>query len=191
MSGSVSGPGCNSPGRLGHAQLEKPWASARVVRHRSDSGSGSEGTTDTTAHRPSHQVADQSGTAKGGSDRMHYSSLRAQAKDGAGSIGHEPTDLRAGDSSDAFLYDLGSGTVETFQQAFNWINQDQSPGVFVDLSTNVPATLDLGTPLPAMFLANNDFSNIAASFSDSLCGENLDLTVETVNVPVPEPGSLT
>jgi hypothetical protein len=98
-----------------------------------------------------------------------------------------------GDSSDAFLADLGSGTVETYQQAFNWINQLQSPGVFVDLSTNVPATLDLGTPLPAMFLANGDFSNNGASFSDSGCGETLDLTVETVNVPVPapEPGSLT
>jgi hypothetical protein len=99
------------------------------------------------------------------------------------------------DSSDAFLFDLGSGTVETYQQAFNWINQLQSPGVFVDLATNVPATLDLGAPLPAMFLADGDFSNYGASFSDSGCGENLDLTVETVNapvnVPVPEPGSLT
>ena len=99
------------------------------------------------------------------------------------------------DSSDGFLNDLGSGTVEPFLQAFNWINQAQSPGIFVDLSTNVPATLDLGTPLPAMFLASDDFYNNGASFYDSRCNENLDLTVETVNapvnVPVPEPGSLT
>jgi hypothetical protein len=62
---------------------EKPPASIRGVRHRSDSGSRSEGTTETTAHRPSHLVPDQSGTTKGGSGRIHYSSLRAQAKDGA------------------------------------------------------------------------------------------------------------
>jgi len=95
------------------------------------------------------------------------------------------------DSSDA--YNFGSGTIETFQQAFDWINQLQSPGVFVDLSTNVPADSDLGTPLPGMFLASGDFSNNGAAFYDSR--ENLDLTVETVNapvnVPVPEPGSLT
>ena len=93
------------------------------------------------------------------------------------------------DSSDAFNF--GAGTIETFQQAFNWINQVQSPGVFVDLSTNVPADSDLGTPLPAMFLASGDFSNNGAAFYDSV--ENLDLTVETVNAPVnvPEPGSLT
>lgn len=93
------------------------------------------------------------------------------------------------DSSDASLSNLGAGTIETYLQAFNWINQVQSPGVVVDLSTNVPATLDLRTPLPAMFLASGDFSNNGAAFYDSL--ENLDLTVETVNVPVPEPGSLT
>ena len=56
------------------------------------------------------------------------------------------------DSGDAFLTDLGPGTIETDQQASKWIHQVQSPGVFVDLSTNVPATLDLGTPLPTMLL---------------------------------------
>jgi len=93
-----------------------------------------------------------------------------------------------GDSSDAFLADLGSGTIEAYEQAFNLINQVQSPGVSVDLSTNVPATLDLRAPLPAMLLASGDFINNGATFYDS--SENIDLTVQTVNVPMPEPGSL-
>jgi hypothetical protein len=92
------------------------------------------------------------------------------------------------DSGDALFADLGGGSIEAFQQAFNWINQAQSPGVFVDLSTAVPGALDLGTPLPAMFLSNGDFVNNGAGFTDGALGENLDLTVETVNAP--EPSSL-
>jgi len=38
-------------------------------------------------------------------------------------------------------------------------------------------------------LASDDFINNGASFYDNL--ENIDLTVQTVNVPTPEPGSLT
>jgi PEP-CTERM motif len=92
------------------------------------------------------------------------------------------------DSGDAFSADLGGGSIEAFQQAFDWINQAQSPGVFIDLSTAVPGALGLGTPLPTMFLSNGDFLNNGAGFTDGALGENLDLTVETVNVP--EPSSL-
>jgi hypothetical protein len=92
------------------------------------------------------------------------------------------------DSGDAFIADLGGGSIEAFQQAFNWINLAQLPGTFVDLSTNVPGVLDLGAPLPTMFLSNGDFVNDGAGFTDGALGENLDLTVETVNAP--EPSSL-
>jgi hypothetical protein len=94
------------------------------------------------------------------------------------------------DSSDAFFFDLGlgDGTIEAYLQAFNFVNQVQFPGVFVDLNTLVPASMDLGTPLPSMLLSNNDFTNNSASFYDAN-GENLSLDVQAVNVP--EPGTLT
>jgi hypothetical protein len=84
------------------------------------------------------------------------------------------------------------GTIEAYQQAFNWINQSQSPGVFVDILANVPGALDLGTPLPTMYVSNGDFVNNGAGFNDGTFGETLDLTVETVNVAVraPEPSSV-
>jgi len=99
-----------------------------------------------------------------------------------------------GDSGAATYADLGlgNGTFEVFLDTYNLgIGGSKSQETFVDLATNVPAVLDLGTPLPAMSLGNGDFVNYAAGFSDTTVGENLDLTVETVNVPVPEPGSLT
>jgi len=94
-------------------------------------------------------------------------------------------------SSFAVYGDLG-GTIEAYLQGFNWINQVQSPGVYVDLTTLVNASPDLTTPLPAMLLSNNDFSNNGAAFYDTACGEFLNLDIEAVNTPVatPEPSSL-
>src|SRR5215469_3155169 len=94
-------------------------------------------------------------------------------------------------SSDAFYGDLG-GTIEAYLQGFNWIQQVQSPGVFVDLTTLVNASPDLTTPLPAMLSSNNDFFNKGAYFYDTASGENLNLDIEAVNIPVatPEPSSL-
>lgn len=61
--------------------------------------------------------------------------------------------------------------------------------VGVDLNALIPITQDLGVAFPTMLLSNGDFSQNAANFSDSTTLENLDLTVQAVNVP--EPGSLT
>jgi len=97
-----------------------------------------------------------------------------------------------GDSGYATYVDLGlgNGTIEAFLDTYNLgIGGSKSPETFVDLATNVPVVLDLGTPLPTMSLGNGDFVNYAAGFSDTTVGENLDLTVEAVNVP--EPSSVT
>jgi len=93
--------------------------------------------------------------------------------------------------SDGFYFDLG-GPIQAYLEGFNWINQVQSPGVFVDLTTLVNASPDLTTPLPGMLLSNNDFSNNGAAFYDTACGESLNLDIEAVNIPVatPEPSSL-
>jgi hypothetical protein len=93
-------------------------------------------------------------------------------------------------SSDGYYFDLG-GTIEAYLQGFNWINQAQSPGVFVDLTTLVNASPNLTTPLPAMLLSNNDFFENDAAFYDA-SGEYLNLNIEAVNIPVatPEPSSL-
>lgn len=89
------------------------------------------------------------------------------------------------DSSDGFYFDLGNGTMEAYLQAFNYLNALQSPGLFSDLTTNVPVVANLGAPLPSMLLSNGDFANKDAAFSDGSNGENLDLTVQAVNVPEP------
>jgi len=99
-----------------------------------------------------------------------------------------------GDSGYATDVDLGNGTIEAFLDTYNLgIGGSQPQDTFVDLATNVPAVLNLGSPLPTMSLSNGDFVNYAAGFSDATVGptgEYLDLTVQTVNVPVPEPSSV-
>lgn len=92
------------------------------------------------------------------------------------------------DSSDAFYGDQGYGPNEKYLQAFNYVNQLQSPGVVVDLSTLAPDSITLTTPLSAMYLSDNTFVDNYASFYDNANGEVLNLNVESVNVA--EPGSL-
>jgi hypothetical protein len=103
------------------------------------------------------------------------------------------------ESSDGYTTDLGNGTTETVLQAFiyNSGHQLQEQGIDVDLTTNVPATPYLDTPLPAMKLSNNDFFTSYAAFYDQSTYyvngqvETLNLGIESVNsAPVPEPSTI-
>lgn len=91
------------------------------------------------------------------------------------------------DSGDVFLSPVyGTDGVtqiatEIGLQAFS--NAGQALGV--DLNVIIPITQDLSGPLPSMFAGPNTFTNNGANFTDSASGENLDLTVQAVNVPEP------
>jgi hypothetical protein len=94
------------------------------------------------------------------------------------------------DSSYASYFDLGNGTIEAIQGAFNWSfagGGTQTQGVNLDLTTNVPAWPFLTAPLPTMLLSNNDFVDNGSSFYDGN-GDSFLLNVEAVNTP--EPSSL-
>ena len=58
----------------------------------------------------------------------------------------------------------------------------------VDLFTTAALTPDLGTAFAPITSAG--IASSAANFTDPGSGENLDLTVQSVNVTTPEPGSL-
>lgn len=106
---------------------------------------------------------------------------------GVGTLSINGQTQTLGDSGDVFLSPVyGTDGVTQIAtdivfQAFS--NAGQALGV--DLNVIIPITQDLSGPLPSMFAGANTFTPNAANFTDSGTGENLDLTVQAVNVPEP------
>jgi hypothetical protein len=103
------------------------------------------------------------------------------------------------DSSAAYKFDQGNGTIDSLYQTFLWsyaYGGLQEYAINVEVITNVPATADLTTMLPSMSLSAGDYSNVYATFLDQtqaftpLGVESLALEVDAVNQTAAVPGPI-
>jgi hypothetical protein len=116
-----------------------------------------------------------------------------------GSITINGQTVSINDSSAAYKFDQGNGTIDSLYQTFLWsyaYGGLQEYAINVEVITNVPATADLTTMLPSMSLSAGDYSNVYATFLDQtqaftpLGVESLALEVDAVNQTAAVPGPI-